>query len=171
MRSINQFDSSVILATERLCRNLEQRTGKSNYFFLKLLTGFYALFVLFWVLQLEQYGIGTQSWHNALLFAVFCWFFYISFSYCDKELVRAKDRLEFRVENVARTCAHHVRLRNSLFVSTLMTLAFCVWSAIYFQVHGTALLLFIPFCISPVVFWICLILDVCDPLPAKNHSV
>lgn len=168
LQGIYRFDGYCVGTTERLCRWCEKFTGKSNYYWLKILTGFYSLFLLLWILIFERYGIGVQSLHNFSLLLVAAWFFYISFIYCDGELERARDRVHFLEKNPSILHKKIIALRLSVLVSAVATTGFCIWVAIVFNVPLYAYLIFAPFCISPIVFWLCLLLDACDPLPVPT---
>ena len=170
--NFSSFDARSVSCVERVCRRIEGTIGRSNYFWLKLLTGGYAIFLIALVFANERYRILPQSGHNVFLFLLFLWFFYVAFFYCDRAHEFAKKRISENEANPKKTSGIYVPIRCSTFVSMVLLLLFCFAMAIQFpsRMSDVPLVAYmLVSCVTAFCFWMGLLLDACDPLPQKTH--
>ncbi|OGZ05101.1 MAG: hypothetical protein A2845_02145 [Candidatus Lloydbacteria bacterium RIFCSPHIGHO2_01_FULL_49_22] len=173
MQTLVNFDLLCILTIEKFCRRIERVTGLTNYFLLKLLTGFLAVLFAAVVFVDETHHISTETFRNVILFAVGCYCFYLSFFYCNNALEQARERMEYEEPNPSRENCIFIRIRISMSVCILFLFASFGLLALSFPEHIGDIIVLIYMAVSSVtaiLIWACLMLDACDPLPQTAHS-
>ena len=164
---LHKIDSCVISYAEALFQKFGQATGLTNYFLLKILTGYLAVFIMIIIVVSEMYHVSSDTLHNVVLFAMAGYSFYLSFFYSDCALEKSIERHQTKTPNPLKSSEIFVRIRASMAVSVILLLGFSVFVlfAISEAIYNIILIVYIATSCSTVyIMWICLLLNTCDPL-------
>ena len=163
-----RFDEGAILLVESFCQRQEKISGKTNFFFLEVLTGFYAVLLgIFLFVVHVHLGTGTER-HTILVGGMMVSFFTVSFWYAPIAKTRAEGRRNDGIQNPAKQCKGHFMYRLVMLLNALlpvMVLFFLSFTNSAFIITLPVISFVFTICCSFVLFWTCFLLDACDPLP------
>ncbi len=172
MNTLTLFDLICVRTIETACHRFERVTGKTNFFWLKLLTGFFAAFLMLFVLLDEMHHVSQGTFRNVIIFAMCGYSFYLSFFYSDNALAKSKGRATNKEANPARESYILMRIRLSMLTSIVLLFVSFGFLALSFpeRIGDTVILVYMAVSsLTAILIWACLLLDACDPLPQTQH--
>ncbi len=166
----------LILFIESLCQRFERLTGKTNYFWFRLFSGAYAVFLVLFVGLVEILHLQTSVVAKTLSLICVALFFYLSFWYADKAEMRARVRVQQGFVNPMKATRLYFYMRAMMLMYAVAPLlsygAFAMTTTA--KALDIGVLAYVGTCtLSFFLFWLCLVLDACDPdrFPPKERSV
>lgn len=169
------LDQRMIACVEHLCQRFERLTGKTNHFWFRLCSGAYAAFLAFFIGWVEILHLETSMIAKTLSAILALVFFYLSFFYGDKAEVAARERVRKGFANPMKALPMFFYMRIVMLMYAIAPLASYAVFAMNMsaKMFDIGVLAYIATCsLSFCIFWLCLVLDACDPdrLPPKERT-
>jgi hypothetical protein len=168
-----RFDAACLSVLEAWCRLCERVTGKTNFFWLELLSGIYAVFLLAYVLTLNFFEVTMSPLGQVGIVGLGFGMFFVSFRLAGAAEAKARERAEIGAENPAKTNPMHRMFRLILLFNFLSPFVCYLWFSFQYPEHmwrPSVLIFMLVLAITTFLHWICALLYACDPLPKTQHA-